>query len=65
MMALHRKTMLERELKAAELAMAETPSEENLLHLNQIREELRSGQGEEAAIEGFGEASGRSAETIG
>ena len=64
MMALHRKTMLERELKAAELALAEHSSEENLLHLNEIREELQSAQGEEAAIEGFGEASGRSAGTI-
>ena len=61
MMALHRKTMLERELKAAELALAEDPSEANLLHLNEIREELRSSHGEEAAIEGFGEASGRAA----
>jgi DNA primase len=64
MMALHRKTMLERELKAAELALAENPSEENLLHLNEILEELRSGHGEEAAIEGFGEASGRAAGTV-
>ena len=65
MMALHRKAVLERELKAAELALAEDPSEENLLHLNQILEELRSGQGQEAAIEGFGEASGRATGTVG
>ena len=64
MLALHRKTMLERELKAAELALAEDPSEQNLLHLNEIREELRSSQGQEAAIEGFGEASGRAAGTV-
>ncbi|MDH3740722.1 MAG: DNA primase [Hyphomicrobiales bacterium] len=64
MMALHRKMMLERELKAAELALAEHPSEEPFLLLNQIREELSSTQGEEAAIEGFGEASGRSAGTV-
>ncbi len=66
MIALHRKNVtLERELRAAELALAETSSEENLLHLNQIREELRSNLGEEATIEGFGEASGRPTDTLG
>ncbi len=60
MIALHRKTVtLERELKVAELALAEDPSETTLSQLNGIREELRSSIGEEAAIEGFGEASGR------
>ena len=65
MIALHRKTVtLERELKAAEQALAEMPSEANLVHLNEIREELLSSIGEEAAIEGFGEASGRPAGSI-
>ena len=60
MMRLHRKlVMLERELAGAERAFAEDPTEESLSHLNHIREELRSRIGEEAQIEGFGEASGR------
>lgn len=62
MLALHRKlVMLERELASAERTFAEDPTEESLLHLNHVREELRSRIGEEAQIEGFGEASGRPA----
>ncbi len=65
MIALHRKTVtLERELKEAERALAESPTEENLIHLNEIREALRSSHGEEAIIEGFGEASGRPADAL-
>jgi DNA primase len=65
MIALHRKTVtLERELREAERALAESPTEENLSHLNEIREQLRSSQGEEAIIEGFGEASGRSVDAL-
>jgi len=65
MMRLHRKlVMLERELAGAERAFAEDPTEESLSHLNHIREELRSRLGEEAQIEGFGEASGRPAGTV-
>ncbi len=65
MMRLHRKlVMLERELAGAERAFAEDPTEESLSHLNHIREELRSRIGEEAQIEGFGEASGRPAGAI-
>ena len=57
---LHRKSLtLQRELNAAERALAEEPNEENLAHLNDIREQIRSAAGEEATIEGFGEASGR------
>ncbi|MEM7427905.1 MAG: DNA primase [Pseudomonadota bacterium] len=57
---LHKKAlMLNKELKAAELALAEEATEENLAHLNEIREQLRSQAGEEATVEGFGEASGR------
>ena len=60
MMALHRKAVtLERELMAAERLLAEAPNETNLAHLNQIRDELHSAVGVEAAIDGFGEASGR------
>jgi DNA primase len=62
MMALHRKAVtLERELLAAERLLAEAPNETNLAHLNQIRDELQSAAGVEASIDGFGEASGRSA----
>jgi len=65
MIALHRKTVtLERDLKEAERAFAESPTEENLTNLNDIREALRSSQGEEAIIEGFGEASGRPADAL-
>jgi DNA primase len=66
MLALHRKAVtLARELKTAERALAEHPSEANLTHLNEIRNELSSAVGEEASIEGFGEASGRSAGAVG
>jgi DNA primase len=62
MMALHRKAVtLERELVTAERLLAEAPNETNLAHLNQIRDELHSTAGAEASIDGFGEASGRSA----
>jgi DNA primase len=62
MMALHRKAVtLERDLVAAERLLAQDPTETNLAHLNQIRDELHSTAGVEASIDGFGEASGRSA----
>jgi DNA primase len=62
MMALHRKAVtLERELIAAERLLAEAPNETNLAYLNHIRDELHSAAGVEASIDGFGEASGRSA----
>ena len=65
MIALHRKTVtLERELKEAERVLAINPTEENLSHLNEIRDQLRSTAGEEAIIEGFGEASGRNSSSI-
>jgi DNA primase len=65
MFALHRKSItLGRELKAAESAFAETPSEENLNALMVLREELSSMAGAEAQIEGFGAASGRQTDAI-
>jgi len=65
MIALHRKTVtLERDLKEAERDFAQSPTEENLTNLNDIREALRSSQGEEAVIEGFGQASGRPADAL-
>jgi DNA primase len=60
MIALHRKTVtLDRELKTAETAFANDPSEENLNALSAVREELLSTQGSEALVQGFGAASGR------
>lgn len=60
MVALHRKTVtLAKDLKLAEAALADHPSEENLKVLNEIREQMRSSAGEEALIDGFGEESGR------
>jgi DNA primase len=60
MIALHRKHVtLVRELKAAEAAFAAEPTELNLVHLNEVREQLQSEEGREASIQGFGIASGR------
>jgi DNA primase len=65
-LSLHRKSLtLQKELKAAERVLAQEPSEENLAHLNDIREQISSAVGEEATIEGFGEASGRMSSTVG
>lgn len=59
---LHRKWVtLRRELTIAEEALAEHGSEDALKRLNDIREELLSVSGQEAMVEGFGEASGRTA----
>ncbi len=60
MIALHRKTVtLDRELKAAETAFANDPTDENLIALTVVREELLSTLGSEALVPGFGAASGR------
>jgi DNA primase len=60
MLSLHRKSVtLERELKAAETAFANHPTEENLNALTSVRDELHSAQGAEALVQGFGAASGR------
>ncbi|WP_274426651.1 DNA primase [Chelativorans sp. YIM 93263] len=57
---LHRSSgTLHRELKAAERALAEDPTEENYRHLVEIQAELRNIQATEALIEGFGVLSGR------
>lgn len=64
MIALHRKSVtLDRELKAAEAAFAQDPTEENLNALVAVRDQLLSTQGAEALIEGFGAASGRTNDT--
>jgi DNA primase len=63
MIALHRKTVtLDRELKAAETAFANDPTEENLNTLSSVREELHSSLGSEALVPGFGAASGRNSD---
>jgi DNA primase len=63
MIALHRKTVtLDRELKAAEIAFANDPTEENLNALSAVREELHSTLGSEALVQGFGVASGRNSD---
>ena len=56
---------LEKELKRAEMRLAEDPTEENLNHLNEVREQLNSMTGAEATIDGYGEASGRTANPAG
>jgi DNA primase len=61
LIALHEKRgRLARELRAAEQALAEEPTEEKLKILRDIQEQLLSAIGQEASIEGFGDASGRS-----
>ena len=61
----HRKTVtLARELRAAEAQLAHDPSDENVKRLREVLEQLASGSGEEAQIDGFGEASGRPQEPV-
>lgn len=57
---LHRSAgLLHRELKAAELALATEPTEENYRHLVDVQAQYRDAQATEALIEGFGVLSGR------
>jgi DNA primase len=59
---LHRSAgFLSRELKAAELALASDPTDENYRHLVDVQAQLRDVQATEALIEGFGVQSGRAA----
>ncbi len=59
-LALHYKSVqLNKELRAAERALAEDLSEENLERLRDIRNQITSVDGTEALIEGFGSLSGR------
>ncbi len=59
-LALHRRARaLHKELKSAELSLAEDPSEENLARLREIQSELAANDGREVAVEGFGILSGR------
>ena len=50
---------LHRELKDAETALANEPTEENYRHLLEIQSQFRNVQATEALIEGFGASSGR------
>jgi DNA primase len=62
---LHRKQRtLHRELKEAERALGELPSDENLAWLRDLQERLAALEGTEASIEGFGAPSGRPARGI-
>ena len=59
-LTLHRrKGTLHKELKEAENALADMPSEANLARLVDIQNQLASTEGTEALIEGFGTSSGR------
>ena len=60
LVALHRQYhSLLRELKDAELALGEDPSEANLAWLRDVKARIGEVDGTEALIEGFGELSGR------
>jgi DNA primase len=59
-LALHRKNRtLNKELKEAERALGQEPSEENFARLRDVRAQLSACDGTEASIEGFGALSGR------
>lgn len=59
-LALHYKSVqLNKELKAAELALGEDPSEETFERLRDIQSQITTVDGTEALIEGFGSLSGR------
>lgn len=59
-LALHYKSVqLNRELKAAELALGHEPSEKSFERLKDIQNQIASVDGTEALIEGFGSLSGR------
>lgn len=60
LVSLHRQWhSLLRELKDAELALGEEPSEANLAWLRDVKARMAEVDGTEALIEGFGESSGR------
>ena len=59
-LALHYKSVqLNRELKAAEVALGVDPSEETFERLRDIQNQITTVDGTEALIEGFGSLSGR------
>ena len=65
LVALHRQWhSLLRELKDAELALGEEPSEANLAWLRDVKARMAEAVGTEALIEGFGEQSGRMSRSV-
>ena len=59
-LALHRRARaLHKDLKSAEIALAEAASDENLIRLREIQAELAGIDGREAVVEGFGATAGR------
>src|SRR5262249_29221758 len=59
-LTLHRKTRtLNKELKDAERALGDEPSDQNLAWLRDVQDRLSALDGTEASIEGFGAQSGR------
>jgi DNA primase len=55
----HRNRTLKKELKEAERALGEEPSDQNFARLQDVRGQLSALEGTEASIEGFGALSGR------
>jgi DNA primase len=65
LVSLHRQWhSLLRELKDAELALGEEPSEANLAWLRDVKARMAEVDGTEALIEGFGESSGRFQQSV-
>jgi DNA primase len=60
----HQWHSLLRELKDAEAALGEAPSEANMTWLRDVKARLEEVDGTEALIEGFGESSGRFQKTV-
>jgi DNA primase len=64
-LALHQKAhALNKELRAAEAALGQDATEENFSRLVDIQHQLRTVEGTESTIEGFGAASGRPARSF-
>ena len=57
----HLSSTLHRELRLAETALAQEPTEENYARLIDVQNQMRNAQATEALIDGFGMSSGRSA----
>jgi DNA primase len=65
LVVLHRQWhSLLRQLKDAELALGEEPSEANLAWLRDVKARLAEADGTEALIEGFGDMSGRMSRSV-
>jgi DNA primase len=60
----HKQRALNRELRQAEMVLAQEPSEANLAFLADIKAQLSALEGVEASIEGFGARSGREEKSV-